>query len=86
MGWGDVWIGAWAGALVGIELVQVFITLSFSLGALVGLTLLYRKEKNLKSELPFAPYLLFAALIIVIARVAWPDVLGFLSPWFFATL
>jgi leader peptidase (prepilin peptidase)/N-methyltransferase len=86
MGWGDVWIGAWAGALLGIELVQLFITLSFSLGALVGLTLLYRKQKNLKSEVPFAPYLLIGALLLVLCKVVSPEILGFLSPWFLATI
>jgi leader peptidase (prepilin peptidase)/N-methyltransferase len=86
MGWGDVWIGAWAGALLGIELVQLFITLSFSLGALVGLTLLYRKQKNLKSEVPFAPYLLLGAFVLLVCKVCFPVILGFLSPWFLATM
>jgi leader peptidase (prepilin peptidase) / N-methyltransferase len=86
MGLGDVWIGAWAGALLGIELVQVFITLSFTLGALVGVTLLYRHKKHLKSEIPFAPYLLLAAILIVVAKVFVPEALEFLSPWFLATI
>ena len=86
MGWGDVWIGAWAGALVGIELVQIYITLSFSFGALVGVTLLYTREKSFKSEVPFAPYLLVAALVIMGVKIYNPSILEFLSPWFLATI
>lgn len=86
MGWGDVWLGIWAGMIVGIELIQIFITLSFSLGALVGLTFLYRKKKTLKAEIPFAPYILASGYIILFLMYLAPEFLQFLSPWLPVTI
>lgn len=86
MGWGDVWLGIWAGMIVGIELIQIFITLSFSLGAFVGLTFLYQKKKTLKAEIPFAPYILASGFIILFAMYSAPEFLRFLSPWLPGTI
>lgn len=86
MGWGDVWLGIWGGMLVGLPLIQIFITLSFTLGAVVGLGLLYRQKKTLKAELPFAPYLLLAGFFILGAMYQFPAFLQFLSPWLPGTI
>lgn len=86
MGWGDVWLGIWGGMLVGLALAQVFITLSFTLGALVGLTLMYTRGKTLKTEIPFAPYILGAGFIIFGCMYVAPEVLYFLSPWLPGTI
>ncbi len=86
MGWGDVWLGVWGGMLVGLPLVQVFITLSFTLGAIVGLTLIYKKQKTLKAEIPFAPYLLLAGFLVLSSMYTAPAILRFLSPWLPGTI
>lgn len=86
MGWGDVWLGFWGGMLVGLEVAQLFITLSFSLGALVGLVFLYRKKKTLKTEIPFAPYILIAGLILFFSLQVAPEPIQFLSPWLPGTI
>lgn len=86
MGWGDVWLGLWGGMLVGLALAQVFITLSFTLGAIVGLSLIYTKGKTLKTEIPFAPYILAAGFIIFGCMYVAPEILYFLSPWLPGTI
>jgi leader peptidase (prepilin peptidase)/N-methyltransferase len=86
MGWGDVWLGVWGGMLVGLALAQVFITLSFTLGALVGLTLMYTRGKTLKTEIPFAPYILAAGFLMVACMFLAPEILYFLSPWLPGTI
>jgi leader peptidase (prepilin peptidase) / N-methyltransferase len=86
MGYGDVWLGFWAGMVVGIELAQFFITLAFGLGAMVGVALLYTKKKTMKAEIPFAPYILMATVLIFVAMRFYPTILAFLSPWLPATI
>ncbi len=86
MGWGDVWLGIWGGMLVGLFLAQVFITLSFTLGAIIGLVLMYRQKKTLKTEIPFAPYILLAGLLIFGCMYVAPETLYFLSPWLPGTI
>lgn len=86
MGWGDVWLGTWAGLIIGLALVELYLTLSFILGACVGLWLLFRERKQLKSEIPFAPYLLLSLVIIFLVEWYRPEVFSFLLPWFPATM
>ena len=86
MGWGDVWLGLWGGMLLGLPLVQVFITLSFSLGAVVGLSLIFLRKKTLKTQIPFAPYILVSGFLLLGALYEAPYVLQFLSPWLPGTI
>ena len=86
MGWGDVWLGVWGGMLLGMELVQLFITGAFTFGAIVGLTLILRKKKTLKTEVPFAPYLLLSGFFFLTACYFFPSILPFLSPWLPGTI
>lgn len=81
MGWGDVWLGIWGGMLLGIELTQLFITVSFTFGAVIGITFLYTKKKTLKTEVPFGPYILLAGSILFVLFYYEPRILQFLSPW-----
>lgn len=86
MGWGDVWLGVWGGMLTGLLLVQLFITLAFTLGAVVGLGLIFAQKKTLKTQIPFAPYILGAGLLLLAAMYQVPEVLQFLSPWLPGTI
>lgn len=63
MGWGDVWLGFVAGSIVGLPYVLLMLTISFGLGACVGILAIVRKEKSLKSQIPFAPFLVAGALL-----------------------
>ena len=65
MGWGDVWLGAVTGSVVGLPLVLPMLTLSFGLGAIVGLLAIAYQKKGLKSQIPFAPFLVTGTLTIL---------------------
>jgi prepilin signal peptidase PulO-like enzyme (type II secretory pathway) len=86
MGWGDVWLGTWGGMILGLSLVQPYLTLAFALGACVGIWFLSSQKKGLKSQIPFAPYLLFALIVIFLLEWYSPEIFSFLLPWFPATI
>ena len=66
MGWGDVWLGAIAGLMVGLPAVLFMVTLSFGIGAVVGVTALLLGNKTMKSQLPFAPFLALGTLLTLL--------------------
>lgn len=72
MGWGDVWLGFVAGSIVGLPLVLPMLTLSFGLGAIVGLLSIAYKKKGLKSQIPFAPFLVAGVILILFVPKAFP--------------
>ncbi|MFZ2187607.1 MAG: prepilin peptidase [Candidatus Moraniibacteriota bacterium] len=72
MGWGDVWLGFVAGSIVGLPLVLPMLTLSFGLGASVGLLAIAFKKKGLKSQIPFAPFLVAGVILILFLPKAFP--------------
>lgn len=64
MGMGDVWLSGLVGLMVGIQLLLFTLTLSFLLGAVVGLILLGFTKKGMKSHVPFAPFLVVALWLV----------------------
>ena len=72
MGWGDVWLGAVVGTAVGLPLALPMLTLSFGMGAVVGLLAIARKKKALKSQIPFAPFLVIGTLGTIFLAQAFP--------------
>jgi prepilin signal peptidase PulO-like enzyme (type II secretory pathway) len=77
MGWGDVWIGLLAGLVVGKDLVLIMLTLSFGSGALYGVYLLMREGKDLKTAVPFAPFLVFGMLATFFLMEFFPSLFQF---------
>jgi leader peptidase (prepilin peptidase)/N-methyltransferase len=76
MGMGDVKIGILMGLFFGpFQFLTAFI-LAFASGALVSIVLLILKKKNLKSEIPFGPFLTGATFITVL----WGN---YLLNWYF---
>lgn len=73
MGMGDVWLAGIAGAAVGLPALLLLFTLSFSVGALVGGMLMFTGRRGMKSQVPFAPFLVIGTF----ATVAIQN----LSPW-----
>ena len=63
MGMGDVKLAAGIGAFLGWRLTLVCFFLSFLLGAIVAIFLLLTRVKRRKDRIPFAPFLVAAALI-----------------------
>jgi len=78
MGWGDVWLGGVAGMVVGLPAIFFFLTLSFGLGALIGVMLMLRQKKSLKSQIPFAPYLVLGTFLVLFLPYFFP----LLKLWF----
>lgn len=65
MGWGDVWIALILGLALGWQLVLPTLTLAFGTGALVGIGLLAAKKKNMKSQIPFGPFLVASVIFML---------------------
>jgi prepilin signal peptidase PulO-like enzyme (type II secretory pathway) len=65
MGFGDVKLAFFMGLFLGWPKILAALFLAFLIGAIIGLALIIGKKKQLKSEIPFGPFLitgLFAAL------------------------
>lgn len=74
MGSGDIGLGFVIGALLGWPLVLVAGFGSFMVGTVISIVLLALKSKKLKSQLPFAPFLiigLYIALLLGEKLIAW---------------
>lgn len=74
MGFGDVKLALLLGLLLGLQNVLVALFLAFLSGAVVGIVLLIFGKKNMKSELPFAPFLVagtFLALLWGNQLISW---------------
>ncbi|MEA3295607.1 MAG: prepilin peptidase [Patescibacteria group bacterium] len=57
MGMGDVKFAFLMGLILGYPNILLGLFLSFSFGAIIGMILILRRKKTLKSEMPFAPFL-----------------------------
>ncbi|MFA6603415.1 MAG: prepilin peptidase [Patescibacteria group bacterium] len=66
VGGGDMYIGLLMGAILGWPMVLVALLLAYVSGAAVGLVLLAAKRKQLKSQLPFGPFLAAATLVTLL--------------------
>ena len=71
MGLGDAKIGFLMGLLLGLNYLFVALFLAFFVGAIVSIILLILKKKTLKSEIPFAPFLIGATFITLF----WGEIL-----------
>jgi leader peptidase (prepilin peptidase)/N-methyltransferase len=79
MGWGDAPLELSLGWLLGLSLGGTGLMLAFWIGAAVGIVLIvFKKGLTMKSELPFAPFLVFGALIAHFLHVDFFSSLPFL--------
>jgi leader peptidase (prepilin peptidase)/N-methyltransferase len=70
MGFGDVVLALGMGWLVGISGAITVFLLSFWIGAIAGLVLIaFSKAYGIKSEVPFAPFLVIALFIVAVFGV-----------------
>lgn len=72
MGWGDVWLGLVCGMIVGLPAALFMLTLSFASGASIGIVSMYFGGKNLKSQIPFAPFLVLGTLLALFLPEIFP--------------
>lgn len=63
MGWGDVKLGAFLGAVLGWPNVLVALFAAFCAGAIIGIALMLTGQKKIKSQIPFGPFLVFGTFI-----------------------
>ncbi len=67
MGLGDAKLSLGLGWLLGLPLAFSGLVLAFWLGAIVGIALIiFSRKYSIKSEIPFAPYLVFGAFLVFI--------------------
>jgi leader peptidase (prepilin peptidase) / N-methyltransferase len=74
MGFGDVKLALLLGLLLGFPDIIIGFFLSFLIGAVIGMVLMLFKKKGLKSEIPFAPFLIvgtFIALFFGHSIIQW---------------
>lgn len=77
MGWGDVWFGFVVGSIVGLPLILPMLTLSFGLGAAIGLLAIAYGEKSMKSQIPFAPFLAAGTIAVLFLSEVFPFFFSF---------
>jgi prepilin signal peptidase PulO-like enzyme (type II secretory pathway) len=66
MGSGDIKIGLGFGFLLGYPSALLFLFLSFIIGAVFGVVTILVKKGKLKSQIPFAPFLIVSAIITLL--------------------
>lgn len=74
IGFGDCKLAVLLGLLLGFPYIVLGLFLAFLFGAIIGLILMYYKKKGLKSEIPFAPFLItgtFVAMFWGPQMISW---------------
>lgn len=66
IGGGDVKLGFWLGFLVNWKNVYFFLLFAYILGSIIAVILLARGKKQLKSQVPFGPFLIVSGLLILL--------------------
>ena len=66
MGFGDVKLAILLGLILGWPNILVGLFLAFLFGAIIGLIMMVFEKKNLKSEIPFGPFLITGTLIAML--------------------
>lgn len=65
MGMGDAWLASILGLVVGWKLLLPALTLAFGSGAVVGIALMAFGNKEMRSRIPFGPFLVAAVLFML---------------------
>lgn len=81
MGFGDAKLALGIGWFLGVSGGYTAVILAFWIGALVGLILIFSNagKVGMKSELPFAPFLIIGIAIVFFANLHFGDLLNFFS-------
>jgi len=78
MGYGDAYLGLLIGLIVGWPNVLWALMLSFTIGALVSVGLIAVSKKTMKSQVPFAPFLITGTFLALVLPQMFPT----LRYWF----
>ena len=79
MGYGDAYLGLLVGMIVGWPNILFALMLSFTIGAIISVGLIAMSKKNMKSQVPFAPFLITGTFLALIL----PQIFPALGYWFF---
>lgn len=72
MGFGDVYLGVLVGLVVGWPNVWAAMMLSFVIGAVISVALITFRKKTMKSQVPFAPFLITGTFLAIILPEVFP--------------
>lgn len=82
MGGGDIKLLAWIGAILGWKSIPFIILSSSILGSIVGVFMIIKYKGNLKTVIPFGPYIALAAIIYIFGGEAIANwYLNLFMPW-----
>lgn len=73
MGMGDAYLAFLAGFAVGYPEILFALVLSFFIGSVCSIILLAMKKKTMKSQVPFAPFLVSAIILIILLPEIFPS-------------
>jgi prepilin signal peptidase PulO-like enzyme (type II secretory pathway) len=82
MGMGDAYLAFLAGFIVGFPQIILTLTISFFIGSICGIILLLAKKKTMKSQIPFAPFLVSAVILAIILPEMFPALKYYYSLFF----
>jgi leader peptidase (prepilin peptidase) / N-methyltransferase len=72
MGYGDAYLGILIGLIAGWPTIIMTLALSFTVGALVSVLLVTFQKKTMKSQVPFAPFLVVGLLLTLLLPKVFP--------------
>jgi leader peptidase (prepilin peptidase)/N-methyltransferase len=72
MGYGDAYLGLLAGLVVGWPNILATLMLSFTIGAFISVGLIAVAKKTMKSQVPFAPFLITGVFLVIILPEMFP--------------
>jgi prepilin signal peptidase PulO-like enzyme (type II secretory pathway) len=79
MGMGDAYLAIFLGLILGWSKILLALFLAFAIGAIYGIIAIALKKKRLKSQVPFAPFLVLGTLITIFFYAA-------ITGWYFSAL
>lgn len=77
MGYGDAFIAIAIGLLLGPFGTFLALLVAFCVGALYGIGLMFIKNRSLKTEIPFGPFLIFGLYVIFLVQCTVPDLVDY---------
>lgn len=72
MGYGDAYLGILIGLIVGWPNILATLMLSFAIGAIISVGLIVVSKKTMKSQVPFAPFFITGAFLIIVLPQIFP--------------
>lgn len=82
MGMGDAYVAMLAGALIGWPNIFWALVLAFTLGAVWGIVLILGRKKTMKSQIPFAPFIVLGTMLVIFLPLIFPSLKLFFELFF----